>query len=374
MTKPMKKMMIALIIIFGGLLIFNIVRALFMKEMFAHFQPPPMVISTTKAKAENWHPYISAIGTLQAVNGVFVSTEAAGIIAQIFFNSGQLVKKGQPLISLNDSIERATLEDNQASYKLAYLNFRRQQDLLKQRATPQSSVDEAEAKLAQSKAAIDKTIAMIAQKNIVAPFDGKIGIRKINIGQYVSPGTQMVDLQSLNPLYLNFSIPEQNLKSIYPGQTVLLSVDVYPNVWFKGQINAINSSSNISTHNIELQATIPNGDLKLYPGLFANIHLLLPLQENVVTLPQTAISSSLYGDSVFVVKSEEKGRDGKPILRVHRRYVKTGDQRENQIAILDGLQPNEEVATSGQLKLDDGTTVAINNSVDLITPSKNLMH
>lgn len=371
MTKPMKIMVLFLIIVFGGLVAFNLFRAFMIKRFFASFEPPPAIISATFAKNQVWDPVINSTGLIKSVNGVAISTEQAGIITDILFQSGQLVKKGQLLIRIDDSVERARLQDNQAALKLAQLNFIRQNDLLEKRATPKSSADEAQSKLTQAQASVAGTQAVIAQKNIIAPFDGKIGIRNINIGQYVSPGTEMVSLQSLNPLYLNFSLPEQYLKDIYINQLVTLKVDVYPNTVFAAQITAVDAEVDAKTHNILVQATVPNPNFKLYPGLFAMLQIHQPQKRNVITVPQTAVTSSLYGDTVFVIENKGKDKNDKPILKVYQRFVETGDQRGDEIEIVRGLKANEEVVTSGQLKLSDDMRVDINNDVKMVPTLQN---
>lgn len=359
MTTPMKKMIIGLVVVFGGLVLFNIVRKLMTEEMMSHFQPPPMVISADYAKLELWQPFVSSVGTLQAVNGVAVTTESPGIITAINFQSGQFVKQGQLLIRIDDSVERADLENNQAQLKLAQLNYNRQKDLVRQKAAPQSALDEAQANLIKAQAAVDRSQALINQKNIVAPFDGKLGIRLVNLGQFVSAGTQFVSLQSLNPLYANFSLPEQYLKSVYVNQPVVLQINAYPNQTFSGQITAINSTSTVTTHNIDIQATIPNDHGYLYPGLFTNIKVIFPTKQQVITVPQTSISSSLFGDSIFIIKEEGKDKNNKPVLKVNREYVVTGEQRGDRVAITQGIKAGNRVVTSGQLKLNDGTRVVI---------------
>lgn len=369
MTKPMKIMIISLAVVFGGLVAWNVLKAIMIKRFFASYQPPPEYVSTTTAKEESWHPYLEAVGTLKAINGVDVSTQQDGIVAQIYFNSGQLVKKGQPLISLDDSVERAQLEDKQAAMALASLNYKRQLDLYPKHATPESSVDEAKSQLAQAKAGVDQIQAVIAQKNIVAPFDGKIGIRQINIGQFVSAGTKMVSLQSLNPLYVNFYVPEQYLSSLYYNQPVNIQVELEPNQWIAGRITAINSEVDADTHNIMIQATIPNDQMKLYPGLFASVKIILAEQNHIIQVPQTAVVPSLSGDIIYVVEKTGQDKDKHPILKVYKRKVLAGEQQEDHITILQGLKAGEQVVTSGQLKLNDGTRVEINNAVQL-TPSR----
>ncbi len=365
LAKRMKIMIIILIVVFGGIFAFNILRHVMMKRFFANFTPPPVTISSTKATAKTWEPFISSIGTLVAIDGVQVSPQVGGTVMAIKFESGQMAKAGTPLVQIDDRTDQEDLKSYQAQLKLDELNYQRQINLIKTKATSQSSVDSAQAQLEQSKANVAKTLILIAQKNIEAPFDGKLGIRQVNLGQYVSPGTALVSLQSLNPMYVQFSLPEHYLKSLYVDQPVQVTVTTNPKEIFQGKINAIDSTSNAQTHNILVQAVLPNDQFHLYPGMFANIKVMLPTQENVITVPQTAVSFSLYGDSIFVIKQEGKDEKGNPILKTYRRYITTGDRQGNEVAILKGISANEEVVTSGQLKLDDGTHVVINNSVTL---------
>lgn len=215
---------------------------------------------------------------------------------------------------------------------------------------------------------IARTQAIINHKHIRAPFDGKLGIRKVDPGEYVSPGMPLVSLQSLDPLHADFPLPEEDFKQIYVGQKVRVTVESYGSEIFRGKITAINSKVNEETRNILVQATLPNKDRRLYPGMFANIKVLLPERKHVVTVPQTAIAYSLYGDSVFVIRQEGKDKKGRPTLKVQRQYVTVGEWRAGQVAILEGVEAGQQVVTSGQLKLQNGSRVLIDNSVDLSRP------
>lgn len=371
---PLKRRMAIMLIftvsLFGLIFGFGIIKTILMNRFFAHFSLPPVTISATQAIQENWTPTLDAVGSLVAINGVQVTPEVSGMVTSIDFKSGQMVKAGQPLVQLDDSTDREDLKNLNAQLKLAQANFQRQAELLKTKSTSQASYDDAQAQAEEMQAQVAKTQLLIDKKRIKAPFDGKIGIAQVNLGQYLSPGTPLVNLQSLNPLYANFSLPEQNLPKLYVGQPVEVSVDSYPGKIFKGKITAIDAAIDVQTRNILIQATIPNQDLRLYPGLFANVKILLPTKKQVVTVPQTAISFSLYGNSVFVVVPDGKDKQGKAVYKVHRRYVTTGEQRENKIAVLKGIKANEQIVTSGQLKLDDGVQAYIDNSIQLpgLTP------
>ena len=367
--KPMKKRMIMMLIIvgcvFGLIFLFDIVRDIMMKRFFAHFALPTVTISTSIAKAEDWSPNIPAVGSLVATSGVEVSPQVAGMVTAINFQSGQMVKQGDPLIQLDDRTDQQDLKNFNAQLNLAQLDYQRQVNLTKTNSTSKSSLDQAAANLQEAQSAVAKTQVLIDEKLIKAPFSGKLGIRNVNLGQYVSPGTGLVNLQTMDPLLVQFSLPEQNLKYLHPGQAIDFTVDTYPNQKFRAQITATEAAVNVQTRNIMVEATVPNPDMRLYPGLFANIDVLMPLQQKVVSIPQTAVSYSLFGDSVFVVNDEGKDKEGNPNKVVHRRYVTTGDRRGNEVAILKNLKAGEEVVNSGQLKLEDGVQVLINNSVQL---------
>jgi membrane fusion protein (multidrug efflux system) len=367
---PLAKRMIIMImivgILFGLIIAYNILRAIIMAHFFEQFKSPTLTISSAKATAKTWQPMINAVGTLVAVNGVDVTSQVSGQVVSIFFESGQFVKAGQPLIKLDDRTDQQDLKNFEASLKLSQINYQRQIDLLKTKSTAQSSVDQASAQLQEDQAQAQKTMILIDQKLIKAPFDGKIGIRQVNLGQYISPGTALVNLQSLNPLYAQFSLPEQYFKALYVNQPIEMTVTTYGDKIFTGKIRSIDSEINSQTRNLTIQAVIPNDQLQLYPGMSANINVLQPQQLNVITVPQTAIDFSLYGDSVFILVKDDKTKDKDgPVYVVHRRYVTTGERRDNEIEVTKGLKPGEEVVTSGQLKLDDGTHVKINNSVNI---------
>ncbi len=373
MKKRMIIMIIALVVVFGGIFSFDAFRGYMIKQYFAHFEPPPAVISAHPAESKTWTPYLTTVGTLIAINGVSISSEASGLVAELNFKSGQIVTQGQLLVKLDDSVDQADLKNNQAALTLAQLNFDRIKNLFGKGAASSSDLDTNRAKLQQAQAAVDRTNALIAQKNIRAPFAGKIGIRSVNLGEYVTPGaTILASLQSLDPLFIHFSLPEQDLKLLSENQDVLLKVQAYPDIKFQGKITAINSTVDPKSHTIQVQATVPNKDLKLYPGLFADIEVALPQQQNVITVANTAVAYSLYGDSVFVAKTEGKDKEGKPILKAYRTFVKTGIQRGNEIAIIDGVKVGDMVIDSGQLKLQNGIGVIINNKVSVLDNNTNV--
>lgn len=399
-------MLIALFVVLGGIIGFNLFKNFMMKRFFASFEMPAVTVSSVKAQQQAWYPTIPAVGNFAAINGVEVNSQASGKVVDIHFHSGQFVQKDEPLIDIDDSIEQSTLKFNQAELTLQQINFKRQTDLFKKGATPSSNVDEARAKLEQAEAEVKKTQSLINQKHIKAPFSGKLGIRQVDLGQYITPGqTSIVPLQSMDPLFLEFFLPEHLLKKLYVGQKLTFTVEQNPNLRFSGQITAINAKVDINTHNIKVQATVPNCpvealanpkqsklvqtksiphrnetlvicDSKLntqnkikqfnfIPGMFADIHIEQPARSEVVVLPTTAISYSLYGNSVFVIQKDKTSDQEKPVLRVKRVFVTTGDQQGNLTIVTSGIKAGVEVVGAGGLKLQDGTRVVINNDVQL---------
>ena len=407
MNKRTRVMVISLMVVFGGIIVINTFKNFMMKRFFAHYSPPAVTVSSTIAVQQNWQPVIHAVGYFVAINGVEVNAQASGNVVAIHFHSGQHIEEGQPLIDIDDSIDQATLKSNQSESALQDINYKRQTDLLKRGATPGSSVDEARARLLQAQAGVEKTEATIRQKHITAPFSGQLGIRQVDLGQYITPGqTSIVTLQSMDPLYLKFYLPEQLYKRLHINQTIRFSVEQNPNVRFEGKISAINSKIDTNTHNIEVQARIPNcpatamispqssplitvknqnadGKPMVYcdselnkknkirqytfiPGMFAAIEVEQPIIPNVIVLPTTAISYSLYGNSIYIIeKNKEENNDKTPALSVKRVFVVTGDQQGNYTVIKKGVTVGQEVVNSGELKLQDGTRVTINNSVKL---------
>lgn len=368
MSQQMSRMLlivgIILSIIFGW---YGIKKLMFFYFM-SHYEPPPVTISATVATPKTWQSYLTAVGTLTAVNGTDISSEVAGKVTEIPFQSGQNVKKGDILVLLDTSVEEAQLKSDAAALKLAEINHNRNITLLKKNVLSQAEFDTTAARLAEAEANVEGTQAKIHQKTIVAPFDGKIGIRKINVGEYVSAGTDMVSLQSMDPLYVQFTLPEQYLADIYLQQPIDIAINTNAQQkTFQGALTAINSKINQTTRNILAQATLPNPNFQLYPGMFAQVKLWLKEKRDVITLPQTAISYSLHGDSVFIIKADRKKKDSKghPLLHVSRQYVKVGEQRDTEVAIQEGIKSGDQVVTSGQVKLQNGTRVEIDNSVEL---------
>lgn len=365
-------MLVGVVVVFGGVFF---VKGFFAKQtnnFFDNMPQPAVAVSTYDAKTERWSSSGEAVGTFVAVNGTDVTTEAGGVVRSIEFDAGQPVAAGAVLVRLNTANEDATLKALQASAQLARVQADRWQKLSRDQLV---SKDDAQQKLtaaATAQAQVEAQRALVAQKTIRAPFSGVLGIRKVNLGQYVAPGAAVVSLQQLDPIYLDFSLPEQEIGKMVVGTRIRASVDALPGQVFEGEVTAIEPQVDANTRNFKVQATLPNPDRAVRPGGFAKVGFDLGGARDVVVIPQTAVSFNPYGNAVFVVskvkrKPGEKDMQGKPLTGdkfvVTQRFVKTGATRGDLIAVTDGLKPGEQVVTSGLLKLRNDAEVTINNAV-----------
>jgi len=331
---------------------------------FAKFSTmPPAAVTSTIAKAQTWQPVLSVVGSMRAVNGVLVSTDLAGIVSQIAFESGRELKKGDLLVKLDTQQEQAQLHSAQARRELARISLQRQQDLYTKKAVAQSDFDAAQSEFRQADAAVEEAQAMIARKTITAPFDGLAGIRQVDLGQYLNVGATIAPLQSLDPIFVEFSIPQQNFNQIVPGKKLHVRADGIDGQEFDGQITAIDSKVDEATRNVTIQGTVQNPGHKLRPGMYVNVDILLPEQPGVIAIPATSINYAPYGDSVFIIKDTQPAPDGAKGKEVVQQFVKLGATRGDQVAILTGVKPGDEVVTSGVFKLRSHTPVMVNNSV-----------
>src|SRR6184192_1615928 len=362
MTKRMILMLsivIAFIAIIGGFKFFQIKAAIAQQSSF---QMPPETVTTIVVKPEQWGTTINAIGTVNAVNGVTVSADLPGVVEQIAFDSGRSVNKGDVLVRLDTKQERAQLTAAEAQRDLTRLAFERNKDLLAKGIVPQSNYDQAAAEWKQAEARAGEIRATIERKTIRAPFSGVLGIRQINLGQYLAAGQAIVPLQAINPIYVNFGVPQQTSAQLLGGRTVRVTSDDLPGAGFTGRVTAVDSVINEATRNIQVQATLSNPQGKLRPGMFVQVELGVGANRQVITLPASAINYAPYGDSVFVV-GELKDPKGKTYLGVRQQFVKVGGSRGDQIAIVSGLNPGDEVVSSGVFKLRNGAGVKVNNKV-----------
>lgn len=321
--------------------------------------PPPTTVSAARVQTEIWQPFLYAVGSLVASQGVEIASELEGQVKAIHFESGQRVAQGALLLELDDSVDQAELEGLVAERRLAQVEFKRITELYEKRSVARAEYDQAQARLQNAQAQVATKRALIEKKSVRAAFAGLLGIRQVNLGQYLAPGSRIVSLQSLDPLYVDFSLPERDLALLHTGQQVTFRVPAYPKRSFSGEISAIDSRVTEATRNIRVRATIQNKDKLLRPGMFAEVQTQLPIRKNVLTLPSTAITYNPYGDSVFVVEN----RDGQ--LLVEPRWVRTAETREGRVAIEQGLKAGDLVVTAGQLKLRKGQPVRIDNTVPL---------
>jgi multidrug efflux system membrane fusion protein len=362
-------MALLLALLGGGLWGFNRFREQAIADFFASQVPPPTPVAAAVAEQGPMQRWLEGIGTLSAVHQVNVSPEVAGRVTEIMFEPGAEVKAGEPLVQLNDAPERAQIASFEAQARLAESNLERASTLVKRDFGTQASVDQSQAELDQARAGILQSKAVVAQKQIKAPFAGKLGIRQVELGQHVSPGETLVTLTDLDQLFVNFTLPEQTQGELALGATVEVRVDAWPGRVFEAELTTIEPQVDPGTRTIRLQATLPNPEGELVPGMFANARLVLPPAPGVVTVPETAVTQTLYGDSVFVVK-EEKGADGKPAQKAVQTFVKTGEVHEGRIAITEGVAAGEQVVASGQLKLQSGAPVQITADTALTIPAQ----
>jgi multidrug efflux system membrane fusion protein len=343
----------------GGLWFFNEFRQQATADFFASNVPPPTPVAAVPAEQGPQARFLGGIGTVTAIRQVDVSPEVEGRVRDILFEPGAMVRQDQPLVQLNDAPEQADLASFKAQANLAQANLERTRRLARSDFATQAHLDENQALLDQARAGIARTEALIAQKLIKAPFAGQLGIRRVELGQYVGPGTQLVTLTDLDRLYVNFTVPEQARALVRPGQEVEIGVDAYPGRTFTAELTTIEPQIDPGTRTIRLQATMANPDRLLLPGMFANARLVLPPAPDVVTVPETAVTRTLYGDSVFVVREEGTDKEGKPAHKAVQTFVRTGDTVEGRVAVLEGVKPGELVVASGQLKLQNGAPVRV---------------
>jgi membrane fusion protein, multidrug efflux system len=331
------------------------------------FQPPPDAVTTIVAQREEWPATLAVIGTMAAVQGVTVSTDLSGTIDRIAFESGKSVRAGEVLVQLDTRQERSQLAALEAQRDLARLNFARMKDLLQQKVIAQSEFDRAMTDQKETDARLGEIQTTIERKNIRAPFSGILGIRQVNRGQYLAAGDPVVGLQKLNPIYVNFGVPQQDAGQIRVGRDVRITAEDLEGSDFTGRVTAIDSRVDEKTRNVQVQATLANPDGKLRPGMFVQTELNLGAARSVIALPAPAISYAPFGDSVFIV-TDLKDPNGKAYRGVRQQFVKVGGSRGDQVAVVSGINPGDEVVTSGVFKLRNGAAVQINNKV---TPANN---
>jgi membrane fusion protein, multidrug efflux system len=347
-----------LAVLVGGLVGFNAFRSKMIAQFFANNKPPPTAVSVAEAKTEVIPNLLTAVGDLAAVHQVNVTSDVSGRITEIMFTAGSSVKAGSALVQLFDAPDQADLASYKAQATVAQLSLDRAKQLAARQFGPQATVDQAQAAYDQANAGIAKTQAIISQKLVRAPFDGELGVRRVEVGQFLTAGTQIVSLTDLSELYANFTVTEKDSGQLKVGQIVRIGVDAYPGRSFEGKITAIEPQIASDTRNIRVQATVANPDRILKPGMFATTTVVLPEKAPVLTVPETAVDYTLYGDSVFLI-TDKKEDDGKISLTAVRTFVRSGNRVKGRAEILTGLKPGDRVVAVGQLKLQSGAAVAI---------------
>ena len=362
MAKRMLFMLAVVIVVVAGLGFFKYRQIQTAIAMGSSFAPPPSAVTTVVAKTETWPSTLDVIGTTAAIQGVTVSADLPGSVAKINFESGQAVHAGDVLVELDTREERAQLAAAESDRDLAKINYGREQELVKEGVVPKSEYDTVAAQQKSTEAKVGEIKATIQRKTIRAPFSGVLGIRQINLGQYLAAGAPIVSLQALNPIYVNFGVPQQQAPLVKTGRILELSSDDVPGVEFKGRVTAIDSVVNEATRNLQVQATLPNPGNKLRPGMFVQVKLGLGSTQTVIPLPASAINYAPYGDSVFVV-TDMKDPKGKSYCGVRQQFVKVQGSRGDQVGVISGIKPGEEIVSSGVFKLRNGGAVQVNNTI-----------
>jgi membrane fusion protein (multidrug efflux system) len=363
MIKRMLVMLVLFGVVLGGLFGFKVFVNGKIKEAMAGMANTPQTVSAVKATSSDWQPTIDAVGSLRAVRGADLSLEVPGVVEEILFQSGDEVQAGQILLRLRAEDEIAKLQSLEATAQLAQITYDRDVKQLKAQAISQAVVDNDEANLRNAKAQVAQQKAIVDKKTLRAPFAGKLGLRQVDLGQFLSAGTVIATLQSLDPIFLDFLLPQQAVAQLTVGARVEAKVDAFPDRGFTGKITAINPRIETASRNIQVRATLPNADQKLLPGMFATVQLETGGAQHLITLPQTAVSYNPYGSLVYLVDDKGKGPDGKSQLTVRQVFVTTGATRGDQVAILKGVAEGDTVVTSGQMKLRNGVPVVVDNRV-----------
>jgi membrane fusion protein (multidrug efflux system) len=356
-------MLVVVGVTFGSIFGFEAFRTIMIKKAMASMGPMPQTVSTAKAGYQEWQPRLEAVGSLRAVNGADLAIEVAGVVDAIYFKSGDDVAQGAPLLRLRLDDAPAKLQSLEATAKLAAITYQRDLKQFQAHAVSQQTLDTDKWTLENNNAQVAEQQAVLQEKFLNAPFAGHLGVRQVDLGQYLSAGTTVVTLQQLDPIYLDFYLPQQTLDQIKVGQPMTAKVDTYPGQNFAGEISAINSKVDTTTRNVQVRATFKNPEHKLVPGMYGTVEIDVGTRQRYVTLPQTAITFSSYGDTVYIVENKSKGANEQPQLIAHQTFVTTGSTRGDQIAVLSGVNPGDTVVTSGQIKLHNGSPVVINNSV-----------
>ena len=369
MKRPMKIMLISLGVFFGSIFLYKIVGHMLMKHFIATASAPAVTVSAIKADFAEWQPKLKSTGSLRATKGVNVTAQLSGMIQTIYFSPGAKVTAGTPLVQQNADPDIAQLHALEANAELARITYGRDKSQFKIHAISKQQLDTDEQNLKNLQAQVEQQKATTIMKTIKAPFTGRLGISHVNPGQYLNPGDVVVMLQTLDPIYVDFYMPQQELAQLKADQEVSIVTNTFPNKVFTGKITTIDPGVDTDNRNVLVEATVANPNDELAPGMYTSVEVNVGAQEPLLTLPQTAITFNPYGDIAYIIKeSDQKDKDGKPILIAKQSFVTTGEIRGDQVVVLKGVHPGDLVVTSGQLKLKNGSTVVINNSIQ---PSNN---
>jgi membrane fusion protein (multidrug efflux system) len=357
-------MLVIVGVVLGAIVAFNLFKGHMIAKYMAESPTPTATVSTMKAEYQQWQPQLNAVGTLRAVRGVEVTTEVAGLVRSVNFKSGDEVQAGAVLAELNADSDIALLHSLEAQAELARTAFERNRAQFEAQAISQAQLDTDSATLKSAQAQAAQQLALVRKKTLRAPFAGRLGITKVNPGQYLNPADQLVTLQAIDPIYVDFFLPQQELQSVVVGQPLTLVTNAVVGASFTGNISAIDPKVMSDTRNVQVEATLANPKKQLLPGMFGRVDVAVGTEQRYLTLPQTAITYNPYGATVFIVKASDKKDDKGNAVRVAQQvFVKTGLVRGDQVAIVSGIEPGTEVVTSGGLKLKNGTPIKVDNSV-----------
>ena len=349
---------LALVVLLAGIKAMQIGKMMRSPQMM-----PATTVTSAEVKEQDWAPTLSSVGSVSAVQGAVISAELAGIVSEISFENGAEAKKGDVLMKLDTSQEEALLRSAAAEAQLARTDLERSRDLAMKKVVSSAELDSAQSKFTRLNAVVDQMRSNIAKKTVIAPFDGQLGIRQVNVGQMINAGQQVIALTSLDSVYVDFALPEQHLSKLTKDLEVRVRVDALPGRAFKGKLTAINSMLDPVTRNVPLQATLENTDHALHPGMFAKVDVVLPVKESVLAIPATAISYAPYGDSVFVIEKKKDAKSGRESQVLRQQFVRTGETRGDFVTVTNGLKAGEVIVSSGVFKLRNGMEVTINNQL-----------
>jgi membrane fusion protein (multidrug efflux system) len=363
MIAPLLIILVCVAVALGAVLGLQYFGSKIGKKMMAAAAAAPQVVSTIQAALSDWRPSIQSTGTLRAVRGADLSAQAAGVVDEIAFDSGSEVPAGKVLLRLKPNDDYAKLQQLQAAAELAEQTYERDREQFAAQAISQSNIDTDVSTLKSARAQVAAQQALIEEKIVRAPFAGRLGIRQVDLGQYLTAGTAVVTLQALDPILIDFYVPQQALSRLRIGQHVTAAIDTFPGEQFSGSVESINSKVDPGSRNVQVRASFHNADKRLVPGMFANVQILADENSPLITLPQTAVTYNPYGDTVFIVEQHGVDDQGKARYIAQQRFVKLGGTRGDQVAVLSGIKAGEVVVTSGQIKLRNGSSVTVNNQV-----------